>query len=84
MWQSGCELNQGIADRNRSVMQLLVTQQTANVQLQLQTQWNEAVQIAHTDALRSLAESTQQRNFDNKLVRIPIYDGTNKEGFLSG
>ena len=35
------------------------------------------------DALRSLAESTQHRNFDHIFVCIPIYDGTNKEGFLS-
>ena len=34
------------------------------------------------DALRSLAESTKQRNFDHILVNIPIYDGTNKEGFF--
>ena len=39
-------------------MQLLTAQQGASVQLQLQTQQNQAVQIAHTDALKSLAEST--------------------------
>ena len=47
---------------NMSVMQLLVAQQAANVQLQLQTQQNQAMQIAHMDALRSLSKSTQQRN----------------------
>ena len=51
MWQSGSALDQSIADMNRSVMQLLTAQQAANVQLQLQTQQNWAVQIAHTNAL---------------------------------
>ena len=40
-------------------------------------------EIAHTNVLKPLAESTQQRNFDHILVRIPIYDGNNKEGFFS-
>ena len=35
------------------------------------------------DALKSLAESTQQRNFDQIFKCIPIYNGTNKEVFLS-
>ena len=48
-------------------MQLLTAQQTANTQLQLQTQQNNAVQIAYMDALRFLAESTQQRNFGHIL-----------------
>ena len=41
-------------------MQLLTAPQAANVQLQLQKQEKQAVQIAHMDALRSLAESTWQ------------------------
>ena len=57
----------------------LTAQQTANAQLQLQTQWNQAVQIAHMDALRSLAEFTQQRNFDHIFVSILTYHGMNKE-----
>ena len=57
MWQSGSALDQSIAGMNRSVMQLLTAQQAANVQLQLQTQQNQAVQIAHMNALRFLAES---------------------------
>ena len=59
MWQSGSTLDQSIADMNRSVLQLLTVQQAANVQLQLQTQQNQAVQIAHTNDLKSLAESTK-------------------------
>ena len=40
-----------------------------------------AVQIAHTNALKSFAKSTQQRNFYHIFASIPIYDGTDKEGF---
>ena len=54
-------------------MQLLTTQQAANVQPQLQTQQNQSVQITHIDTLRYLAESTQQRNFDHIFVSIPTY-----------
>ena len=60
----------------------LSTAQQANAQLQLQTQQNQAVQITHMDALRYLAESTQQRNIDNVFASIPTYEGTNKEGFF--
>ena len=63
-------------------MQLLTTQQAAKVQLQLQTQQKQAVQIAHTNALKTLAESTQKRNFDHIFVSIPIYDNAEKEGFF--
>ena len=82
MWQSGSALDQGIADMNRSFMQLLTVQQAANAQLQLQTEQNQAVEIAHMDPLRSLAESTQQRNFYHIFMRKLIYDGINKEGFF--
>ena len=46
------------------------------------TQQNQAVQIAHTNTLKSLAELTQQRDFDHIFASIPINDGTNKEGFF--
>ena len=81
MWQSGSTLDPSIVDMNRSVMQLLITQQAANAQLQLQTWQNQAVQIAYTKTLRTLAVSTQQRNFDHIFVSIPIYDGTKKKNF---
>ena len=58
MRQSGSALNQNIADMNRSIMQWLAAQQAPNAQLQLQTQQNQTVKIAHSDASRSLAEST--------------------------
>ena len=81
MWQSGSILDQSIADRKKSVTQLLTAQQAANAQLQLGTQQNQAVQTAHTNALKTLAESTQQRNVDHIFASIPIYGGT-KEGFF--
>ena len=78
MWQSGSTLDQSIADMNQSVMQLLTAQWAANVQLQLQTQQKLGCEIAHTNVLKSLDESTQQRNFDHILASIPIYDANNK------
>ena len=56
MWQSGSALDQNIVDMNRYVMQLLNAQQAANSQLQLQTLQNQALHIAHMDALTSLDE----------------------------
>ena len=82
IWQSGLSLDYSIADMNRLVMQLLTAQQAANAKLQLQTQQNQAVQIAHMDALRSQAESTQYRNFDHIFASIPTYDGQIKKFFL--
>ena len=55
-------------------MQLLTAQQAANVQLQLQTQQNEGLHIAHTNALKTLAESTRQRNFVHIFANIPIIE----------
>ena len=63
-------------------MQLLTAKQAANEQLQLQMQQNQVVQIAHTNTLKTLAETTEQRNFDNIFASISIYDGTEKEGFF--
>ena len=82
MWQGGSALDPSIADMNRSVMQLFAAQQAANAQLQLQTQQNQAVQITHMGALRSLADSTKQQNFDHIFASILTYDRTNKEGLL--
>ena len=63
-------------------MQMFTGKQADNAQLQLQTQQNQAVQIAHMDAFRSLSESTQKKKFDYIFVNILTYDGTNKEGFF--
>ena len=56
IWQGGSALDQSIVNLNRYVMQLLTAQQAANVQLQLQTQQNQAGQTAHTDALNVARE----------------------------
>ena len=36
----------------------------------------------HTEALQQLATSTYQRNFDHIFASIPIYDGSDQEGFF--
>ena len=36
----------------------------------------------HTGALQQLATSTYQRNFDHIFASIPIYDGSDWEGFF--
>ena len=60
-------------------MQPLAVQQASNAQLLVQAQQSQAVQMAHTDVLRALNESTQQRTFDHIFTSIPVFDGTNKE-----
>ena len=37
---------------------------------------------AHTGALQQLATSTYQSNFDHIFASIPIYDGSDREGFF--
>ena len=37
---------------------------------------------AHTGALQQLATLTYQRNFDHIFASIPIYDGSDREGFF--
>ena len=37
---------------------------------------------AHTEALQQLATSTYQRNFNHIFASIPIYDGSDREGFF--
>ena len=37
---------------------------------------------AHTGALQQLATSTYQQNFDHIFASIPIYDGSDREGFF--
>ena len=55
-------LDQSIADMNRSVIQLVTTQQTSSAKLQAQAKHYQAVQMAHTDALQTLTQSTQLIN----------------------
>ena len=37
---------------------------------------------AHTRALQQLAISTNQRNFNHTFASIPLYDGSDREGFF--
>ena len=78
----GTVLDQSKADMNMSVIQLLTSQKAANAHLQLQSQQNQVVQMAHTDALRTLAEFTQQRSFDHIFASIFVFDGTKKGRLL--
>ena len=55
-------------------MQLLA----ANAQLQVQAKQNQAVQLAHADDLKTLAESSQKRNFDHICTSISAFDVTIK------
>ena len=36
----------------------------------------------HTGALQKWATSTCQQNFDHTVASIPIYDGSDREGFF--
>ena len=60
-------------------MQLLGAHVRANVGLKVKVQKNQSVQMTYTNALRLLAESTQERNFDHIFASIPVFSGTKKE-----
>ena len=64
------------------MMQLARDQYQANRQLQQHIQQGQANMQAHTGALQHLATSTYQRNFDHIFAIIPIYDGSEREGFF--
>ena len=66
----------------QSMMQLARAQDQTNRQLQQHIQQGQANMQAHTGALQKLATSTYQRNFDHIFASIPIYDGSDREGFF--
>ena len=66
----------------QSMMQLARAQDQTNRQLQQHIQQGQANMQAHTRALQQLATSTYQRNFDHIFTSIPIYDGSDREGFF--
>ena len=66
----------------QSMMQLARAQDQTNKQLQQHIQQGQVTLQAHTGALHQLATSTYQRNSDHIIASIPIYDGSNKEGFF--
>ena len=66
----------------QSMMQLARAQDQTNRQLQQHIQQGQVNLQAHTGALQQLATSTYQRNFDHIFASIPIYDGSDREGFF--
>ena len=66
----------------QSMLQLARVQDQTNRQLQQHIQQGQLNMQAHTCALQQLATSTYQRNFDHIFASIPIYDGSDREGFF--
>ena len=66
----------------QSMLQLATAQDQTKRQLQQCIQQGQANMQVHTGALRQLATSTYQRNFNYIFVSIPIYDGSDREGFF--
>ena len=64
------------------MMQLARAQDQTNRQLQQHIQQGQVNLQAHSGALQPLATSTYQRNFDHIFASIPIYDGSDREGFF--
>ena len=64
------------------MLQLARAQDQTNRQLQQHIQQGQINMQAHTGALHHLATSTYQRNFDHIFTSIPIYDGSDREGFF--
>ena len=65
----------------QSMLQLARAQDQTNRHLQHLQQGQMNMQV-HTGALQQLATSTYQCNFDHIFTSIPIYDGSDREGFF--
>ena len=66
----------------QSMLQLARAQDQTHRQLQQHIQQGQLNMQAHTGALQQLVTSTYQRNFNHIFASIPIYDGSNREGFF--
>ena len=66
----------------QSMVLLARVQDQTNRQLQQHIQQGQVNLQAHTGALHQLATLTYQRNFDHIFASIPIYDGSDREGFF--
>ena len=64
------------------MLQLARVQDQTNRQLQQHIQQGQLTMQAHTDTLQQLATSSYQRNFYHIFASIPIYDGSDREGFF--
>ena len=66
----------------QSMLQLARVQDQTNRQLQQHLQQGQLNIQAHTGTLQQLTTSTYQCNFDYIFASIPIYDGSDREGFF--
>ena len=66
----------------QSMLQLARAQDQTNRQLQQQLQQGQLNLQAHMGALQQIATSTYQCNFNHIFASIPIYDGSDREGFF--
>ena len=66
----------------QSMLQLARAQDQTNRQLQQHIQQGELNMQAHTSTLQQLDTLPYQRNFDHIFASIPIYDGSDREGFF--
>ena len=66
----------------QSMLQLARAQCQTNRHLQQHLQHAQLNMQAHTGALQQLATSTYQHNFEHIFISIPIYDGSDREGFF--
>ena len=66
----------------QSMLQLARAQDQTNRHLQQHLQQGQINMQVHTGALQQLATSTYQHNFDHIFTSIPIYDGSDREGFF--
>ena len=64
------------------MLQLARAQNQTNRQLQQCIQQGQLNMQAHVGTLQQLATSTYQRNFNHIFASIPIYDGSDREGFF--
>ena len=64
------------------MLQLARAQYQTNRQLQQHIQQGQLDMQAHMGALQQLATSTYQRDFDHIFASIPMYDGSDREGFF--
>ena len=66
----------------QSLLQLARVQDQTNRHLQQHIQQGQLNMQAHAGALQQLANSTYQRNFNHIFASIPMYDGSDREGFF--
>ena len=67
---------------SQSMLQLARAQDQTNRHLQQHLQQGQINMQAHTGTSQQLATSTYQCNFDHIFASIPIYDGSDREGFF--